>query len=139
GAPAFWVDDYYTKSHADQNKYVTAKLGVPADKIGGHANILDTSEMMFVNAKHVRPARFAPGGGSENSGVSGDPSKSTAALGKVFLQIKIDNALAQIKAMTAGAMPPVPELPGGGGGGGGGRGGGGAGPGGRGRGGGAGG
>ena len=77
GARAFWIDDYYTKSHADQNKYVTEKLGIPADKIGGHANILDTSEMMFVNAKHVRPAKFAPGGGYENSGVSGDPSKSS--------------------------------------------------------------
>ena len=119
-AKAYWVDDYYTKSHSDQNAYVTKTLGVPADKIGGHANILDTSEMMFVNAKHVRPSRFAPGGGYENSGVSGDPSKSTAALGKVFLQIKIDNALAQIKAMTSGAMPPVPDVPGGGGGGGGG-------------------
>jgi creatinine amidohydrolase len=118
-AKAYWVDDYYTKSHADQNAYVTKTLGVPADKIGGHANILDTSEMMFVNAKHVRPSRFAPGGGYENSGVSGDPSKSTAALGKVFLQIKVDNALAQIKAMTSGAMPPVPDVPGGGGGGGG--------------------
>ncbi len=106
GARAFWVDDYYTKSHANQNKYVTEKLGVPADKIGGHANILDTSEMMFVNAKHVRKSKFAPGGGYENSGVSGDPSKSTRELGKVFLQIKIDNALAQIKGVMAGTTRP---------------------------------
>jgi creatinine amidohydrolase len=114
GARAFWVDDYYTKSHADQNKYVTEKLGVPADKIGGHANILDTSEMMFVDAKHVRPAKFAPGGGYENSGVSGDPSKSSRELGKVFLQIKIDNALAQIKGLMAGTSPPSTAPPAGG-------------------------
>jgi len=111
GARAFWVDDYYTKSHADQNKYVTEKLGVPADKIGGHANILDTSEMMFVDAKHVRPAKFAPGGGYENSGVSGDPSKSSRELGKVFVQIKIDNALAQIKGLMAGTLPPSTAPP----------------------------
>jgi creatinine amidohydrolase/Fe(II)-dependent formamide hydrolase-like protein len=109
GVRAFWIDDYYTKSHADQNKYVTDKLGVPADKIGGHANILDTSEMMFVNAKHVRRNKFAAGGGYENSGVSGDPSKSTPELGKVFLQIKIDNALAQIKGLMAGTTPPSTE------------------------------
>ena len=43
------------------------------------------------------------GGGYENSGVSGDnQSKSTPELGKVFLQIKIDNALAQIKELMAG-------------------------------------
>jgi creatinine amidohydrolase len=128
-AKACWIDDYYTKAHADQNAHVTRTLGVPADQIGNHANILDTSEMMFVNAKHVRPAKFAPGGGYENSGVSGDPTKSTAALGKIFLQIKIDNALAQIKAMTSGAMPPVADLPAAGDGGGrGGRGGGGGAP-----------
>ena len=48
---------------------------MPADQIGGHANILDTSEMLFVNPKHVRKNKLAPGGGYENSGVSGDPSK----------------------------------------------------------------
>jgi creatinine amidohydrolase/Fe(II)-dependent formamide hydrolase-like protein len=121
-AKAFWIDDYYTKGHADQNKYVTDKLGVPADKIGGHANILDTSEMMFVNPKHVRKNKLAPGGGYENSGVSGDPSKSSPELGKLFLQIKIDNALAQIKGLMAGTAQPSPEPQRGGGGGRGGRG-----------------
>ena len=126
-ATARWVDDYYTKSHADQNKLITQKLGIPEDQIGGHANLLDTSEMMFVNPKHVRPKKFAPGGGYENSGVSGDPSKSSADLGKAFIQIKIDNTLAQVKALRAGnlAMSPPPAEGGRGGGGGrGGRGGG---------------
>jgi creatinine amidohydrolase len=118
GARAFWVDDYYTKSHADQNKYVTAKLGIPGDKIGGHANILDTSEMMFVDPRHVRRAKFASGGGYENSGVSGDPSSSSPELGKAFIQIKIDNALAQIKGLMAGTLAPSTAPPPGGGGGG---------------------
>jgi creatinine amidohydrolase/Fe(II)-dependent formamide hydrolase-like protein len=109
-ARAFWVDDYYTKSHADQNKYVTDKLGIPADQIGGHANILDTSEMLFVNPKHVRKNKLAPGGGYPNSGVSGDPTKATAELGKVFLQIKVDNALAQIKGLMAGTLPPASAM-----------------------------
>ena len=91
-AKAFWIDDYYTKSHDDQNEYVTDHLKIPADQIGGHANILDTSEMLFVNPKHVRKDKLAPGGGYQNSGVSGDPTKSTAALGKIFIQIKVDNA-----------------------------------------------
>jgi creatinine amidohydrolase/Fe(II)-dependent formamide hydrolase-like protein len=102
-ARAFWIDDYYTKSHADQNKYVTDTLGVPADKIGGHANILDTSELLFVNPKHIRKNRLT-GNDYENNGVSGDPAKSTAELGKIFLQIKIDNALAQIKGLMAGTL-----------------------------------
>ncbi len=105
-ARAFWIGDYYAKSHADQENYITEKMGIPRDKIGGHANLMDTSELMFINPKGVRKNRFAPGGGYENSGVSGDPSKSTPELGKVFLQIKLDNALAQIKKVMAAGAPP---------------------------------
>jgi creatinine amidohydrolase len=108
-AKAFWIDDYYTKSHADQNKYVTEKLGIPPDQIGGHANILDTSEMLFVNPKHVRRNKLAPGGGYANSGVSGDPTKATPELGKIFLQIKIDNAVAEIKGLMNGTLQPMGE------------------------------
>ncbi|MFN8062487.1 MAG: creatininase family protein [Vicinamibacterales bacterium] len=105
-ARALWIDDYYTKSHADQNAYVAEKLGVPLDRIGGHANILDTSELLFVNPAHVRRARLT-GNDYENNGVSGDPSKSTPELGQIFLQIKIDNALSQIRRMVAGTEPPT--------------------------------
>ena len=120
-AKAFWVDDYYTKSHADQRAYITSKLGIVAEQIGNHANIQDTSEMLFVNAKHVRKNKIAAGGGYENSGVSGDPTKATADLGKIFLQIKIDNAIAQAKGLMAGTIQPGGgQAPGGGGPGGGG-------------------
>jgi creatinine amidohydrolase len=101
-AKAWWIDDYYTKGHADQNKYITEKVGIPADQIGGHANILDTSELLFVNAKHIRRNRLA-GNDYTNNGVSGNnQSKSTPEIGKALLQIKIDNALTQIKALMAG-------------------------------------
>jgi creatinine amidohydrolase/Fe(II)-dependent formamide hydrolase-like protein len=113
-ATAHWVDDYYTKSHADQNKWITANMKIPEDQIGGHANLLDTSELLFVAAKHVRRDRLT-GNDYPNNGVSGDPAKSTPEIGKVFLQIKIDNALAQIKRMAGGGEPPVaaPQAPGG--------------------------
>jgi creatinine amidohydrolase/Fe(II)-dependent formamide hydrolase-like protein len=119
-ATAYWVDDYYTKAHDDQNKWITANMKIPADQIGGHANLLDTSELLFVAPKHVRRDRLT-GNTYENNGVSGDPAKSTPEIGKVFLQIKIDNALAQIKRMSAGTEPPVAaaQAPRGGGGGGG--------------------
>jgi creatinine amidohydrolase/Fe(II)-dependent formamide hydrolase-like protein len=101
-ARAFWIDDYYTKGHADQNRYVTEKVGIPADQIGNHANILDTSELLFVNPKHIRRDRLT-GNDYENNGVSGNnQAKATPEIGKALLQIKIDNALAQIKALMAG-------------------------------------
>jgi creatinine amidohydrolase/Fe(II)-dependent formamide hydrolase-like protein len=109
-ATAYWVDDYYTKSHADQNKWITDNLKIPADQIGGHANLLDTSELLFVAPKHVRRDRMT-GNDYPNNGVSGDPARSTPDIGKVFLQIKIDNTLAQIKRMTSGAEPPVAAAP----------------------------
>jgi creatinine amidohydrolase/Fe(II)-dependent formamide hydrolase-like protein len=106
-ARAFWIDDYYTKSHNEQNAYITKTMGIPANEIGGHANLLDTSEMLLVNPKHVRKNKLAPGGGYPNSGVSGDPSKSSAALGKVFIQIKVDNALAQIRQVLGSSGTQV--------------------------------
>jgi creatinine amidohydrolase len=105
-ATAYWVDDYYTKSHADQNKWITANMKIPEDRIGGHANLLDTSELLFVAPKHVRRDRLT-GNDYPNNGVSGDPAKSSPEIGKVFVQIKIDNSLAQIKRMLSGAEPPV--------------------------------
>ena len=118
-ATAYWVDDYYTKSHADQNKWITANMKIPEDQIGGHANLLDTSELLFVAPKHIRRDRLT-GNDYPNNGVSGDPAKSTPEIGKVFLQIKVDNSLAQIKRMMSGGEPPVaaPQQRQGGGGGG---------------------
>ena len=101
-ARAFWIDDYYTKSHAEQNAYVTQHVGIPADLIGGHANILETSELLFVNPKQIRRDRLI-GNDYENNGVSGNnQGKSTPEIGKALLQIKIDNALAQVEALMAG-------------------------------------
>jgi creatinine amidohydrolase/Fe(II)-dependent formamide hydrolase-like protein len=102
-ARAFWIDDYYTKSHADQRAYITKTLGIAADRIGGHANIQDTSELLFVAPQHVRTSKIAPGGGYDDSGVSGDPTKATAELGRIFVQMKIDNAVAQARALMAGS------------------------------------
>ena len=101
---AFWIDDYYTKGHADQNKWITEHVGIPANEIGGHANILDTSELLFVNAKHIRRNRLT-GNDYENNGVSGNnQGKATPEIGKALLQIKIDNALTQIKGLMSGAI-----------------------------------
>src|SRR5215510_6012902 len=105
-AKAYWIDDYYTKSHADQNKYITEKMGIPEDKIGGHANLLDTSELLYINPKHVRKNRMGPENQYENNGVSGDPAKSNPELGKIFMDIKINNAVTQIKALIAGTYQP---------------------------------
>lgn len=104
-ARAFWIGDYYAKSHTDQENYIADKLGVARDKIGGHANLMDTSELLLVNPKGVRKNKLADWA-YPNSGVSGDPTKSTPELGKIFIQMKVDNSLAQIKKVMAMPAPP---------------------------------
>jgi creatinine amidohydrolase/Fe(II)-dependent formamide hydrolase-like protein len=103
GARAHFISDYYTKSQADQTKYLIDTLKVTEQQIGSHAGIKDTSEMLFVAPQHVRMGKIAVGGGYENSGVSAnaEPTKATAAIGKMLVDIKINNALAQIKTKLA--------------------------------------
>jgi creatinine amidohydrolase/Fe(II)-dependent formamide hydrolase-like protein len=101
GGRALFIGDYYTKSSADIRTYLGG-LGFSLDAIGSHAGMVDTSELLFVNPALVRRERLAPSGGSADSGVSGDPTKATADLGKKLVQIKIDNALAQIRAGLVG-------------------------------------
>ena len=110
-AKAYWVDDYYTKAHREQEVLAAKILGVPEAQVGNHANILDTSELLFVAPQHVRRDRLV-GNDYENNGVSGvNQSKSSPEIGRQLLQIKIDSALAQVKRMTSGAEPPVPAAP----------------------------
>lgn len=105
GGRALFIGDYYTKSATDIRTYLGG-LGFPTEAIGSHAGMVDTSELLFVNPSLVRRDRLAPGGGSTDSGVSGDPTKATAELGKQLVQIKIDNALAQIRiARATGGNP----------------------------------
>jgi creatinine amidohydrolase len=118
-AKAYWVDDYYTKAHRDQEVLAAKFLDVPEAQVGNHANILDTSELLFVAPQHIRPDRLT-GNDYENNGVSGNnQSKSSPDFGRQLLQIKLDLAIAQIKRMQSGGDPPVPAAPQPGGGGGG--------------------
>jgi hypothetical protein len=99
GVRAHFIDDYYTKSGADQRRYLTDSLKVPQADIGSHAGMLDTSELLFINSTYIRTGKL--GRGTAESGHSGDAGKATRELGQKFLQIKIDNAVNQIKASIA--------------------------------------
>ena len=112
GARALFVSDYYAKAMEDQNRYVSETLGLPESEIGTHANIVDTSQLMFVKAEMVHEDRF--GLASAATGVSGDPSRANRQLGGRLLAIKVDAAVAQIRAglslpesepSRAGSMP----------------------------------
>lgn len=101
GSRAHHITDYYAKSSDDARDYITGELGIPAEEIGGHAGISDTSQLWFVNRAHIRTDVLAPTGGFEGSGVSGNPTLASPEIGRRILQIKVDNALAQIRSSLA--------------------------------------
>lgn len=97
GVRAHFIGDYYSKASDEINAHLR-QLGFSDDQIGTHAGMVDTSQQLFVNPNHIRMELAAPQGGFEGSGVRGDPSLATPQLGETMLRIKIDNALAQIRA-----------------------------------------
>lgn len=102
GVRLHFIGDFYTKAHAAADAWVvdTAKL-VPKDSLGNHANILDTSELMFIHPELVKTERLKDA--NPANGSTGSPRKASKEIGKKLLDIKISLALAQIRASMAAA------------------------------------
>ena len=102
GVRLHFIGDYYTKAHAMQHNWLadSAKI-IARDSIGGHANILDTSELLYVQPRLVKTDRYAIA--NQANGVSGSPAKSSREIGKKLLDIKIGLALDQIRKSLAAA------------------------------------
>jgi len=96
GVKVAHIGDYYAKTSADINAWIVSNLRIPAAEIGTHAGIIDTSMLMWVTPTMVRFDRLE--NGSATNGIDGDARPATPTLGQTFMQIKIDNALAQIRA-----------------------------------------
>ena len=98
GARVLHVGDLYTKADAQFDELM-AKRGITSKEL--HAGISDTSAIMFLGAESwIRKDKIAAA--SEANGVQGSPALATAELGKLYLDIKIEAAVNQIKAFRAG-------------------------------------
>src|SRR5262245_29188700 len=115
GIHIFYCDEVYSKAQDDFNKYLEGK-GFPRS---GHAAIPDTSEMIYLGGDKSRvrmdrvktavgdPVRVRGERGSGqadpnapprlNNGITGDARPSTAALGKMAFDMKVDYAVKQIR------------------------------------------
>jgi len=97
GARAFYIPDAYYKAQ-DQIRAYVVKHNLPT---GQHAGIEDTSELMFLDRQRqwIRRDKVAaePEAGS---GVDGDPRRASPELGKVFLDMKVAAAVAQIRRLV---------------------------------------
>ena len=100
GTRVFYVADPYFKEKQQAHAYEQSH-GLTTHDV--HAGTDDTSELMALDGQHrwIRTDKLAASTGAETArtGVDGDPTKASAALGDVFLQYKVDDAVAQIRRL----------------------------------------
>jgi creatinine amidohydrolase len=123
GRHVYFCDEVYAKAQGDFDKWLQEK-GYPTSS---HAGIPDTSTMLYLGGDKgwVRKELIATAEGDpppppgargqgrgrgqadpnapprKNNGITGDARKSTAALGKMAFDIKIDYAVKQIQGFLA--------------------------------------
>lgn len=97
GVHVRYIPDVYYKSQELTAHYLK-EHGLP---VGAHAGIPDTAQVMFLDhdKRWIRRDKLAPG--DKTNGVDGDPRQATPEMGKIFIQYKIDAAVAQIRGMLA--------------------------------------
>ena len=102
GVRVFYVRDLYFKERQQARAY-EALHGITTHDV--HAGTDDTSELMALDAQRrwIRADKLAPSDGAQTArtGVDGDPTKATPALGNIFLQYKIDDAVAQMRELLS--------------------------------------
>lgn len=94
GSRVHFIGDYYANNGF--RDWLVEQGEVP-DSIGGHAGISDTSILLYVEPRHIRQDKLAPGGGFEGSGVSGNPTRASAEYGEVGMRMRVDAAVRQIR------------------------------------------
>ncbi len=94
-----FVGDYYSNNGINDWLFTQ---GETEETIGSHAGIRDTSQLMFVAPQHIRDDLRAPGGGFEGSGVSGDASRASVEYGRKAIELKVQAAVRQIRALMEG-------------------------------------
>jgi creatinine amidohydrolase len=102
GVRVISVDDYYGAAGEEQNKLLIGQGETPKT-IGQHAGITDTSELMAVHPQGVDLSRLAsfpfP---REPTGADGDARRASAERGRALIALKVEAAVRQIRAMSAG-------------------------------------
>ena len=112
GIHVFFCDSVYSKANADFDKWLT-EHGYPTSS---HAGIPDTSEMIYLGGDSwvrmallptavgdtlPRGAARDPNAPRVNNGITGDARRSTAELGKMIFDMKVDYAVKQIQGFIA--------------------------------------
>jgi len=110
GVRVFYSSDAYTKSNHEIEAYLK-EHGFPPSRHGG---VADTSLLWVVGAQYVRRDKIAMGDPVQRpyppqlslgpSGVEGDPRRSSLELGRMFMDWKVKNGLAEIRKLIRDAQ-----------------------------------
>ena len=96
---AYALTDYYGQGREHYRAWLLAAYGYDDTVIGSHAGISDTSQLLHVRPAGVRKDQMKPWGGPKDSGVSGDPMKATAEIGRMGIEFKVNAAIAQFNQL----------------------------------------
>ncbi|MGE3275546.1 MAG: creatininase family protein, partial [Vicinamibacterales bacterium] len=105
GVKVFALTDYYSGSREHYRAWLQAAFGYDDTIVGSHAGISDTSQLLWVHPAGIRKDRIWPWGGPKDSGVSGDPARATAEIGRMGIEFKVNAALDQYNRLKN----PPPE------------------------------
>jgi creatinine amidohydrolase len=101
GARVLFIGDLYAKSRLQMREMLTQR-GLPSTD--DHAGIPDTSSLLYLETREgqwVRKDQIALA--DAKSGVQGHPQLASAELGKIYLDLKVDLAVKQIRSLLAGS------------------------------------
>ena len=73
--------------------------GEKDEDVGSHASIHDTASLLFLNPGMIRRDKLAPAKAGDASGVVGNPARATVEYGKRIVEMQIDAAVRQIRAL----------------------------------------
>ena len=99
GVRVYALVDYYQKGRLAIRDYLQKTFGWDAATVGSHAGTSDTSQLLYIFGDGVRRDKLLPNGGGPDSGVNGDPTKASAAIGKIAIDQKVNFALEQYKQL----------------------------------------
>jgi creatinine amidohydrolase len=94
----------YYISNTGAGQKVNAYLNERKIAPGGHAGVAESAQVMFLDQqKLLRKDKFAAAaaGPDTATGSNGDPNLATADMGRAFLDIKVMDAVEQIKKVSA--------------------------------------
>jgi creatinine amidohydrolase len=95
------VETYYRASTAGFNELLRGR-GYRDEELGRHAGLADTSLMLAIDPRLVRPGRWPGGRGQpDRDGVDGDPSRASAELGQLGVELIVTQTVETIRKSVA--------------------------------------